>query len=157
MDELLSDTRLAAAQVGADAATGALHKLHADHPVLATSIASLVHVLAEEALRNPRFARDLEVALAGPQEPASATTESVPRAKRGPGAIDPFAVHLDVGENGLRTALADLDTEQLKDIVAEYAMDYDRRAMRWRSADRLRERIVERVMARASKGEAFRA
>ncbi|WP_157108581.1 hypothetical protein [Aldersonia kunmingensis] len=152
MDELLSDTRRAAAQVDMEAAAAALRKLHADHPVLATSIASLIHVLAGEALHNPRFARDLEVALAGPKD----EVPEARRPKRGPGVIDPFAVHLDVGEEGLRAALAILDTEQLKDIVAECAMDYDKRAMRWRSAERLRERIVERVIARATKGEAFR-
>ena len=155
--ESMSDPERAAATVGVqvDAAAGALRKLRGEHPALAGALASLAQILAEESLRTPRFARDLEAALAGANTPAPAAT-TVRRAKRAAGAIDPFAVHRDVGEPGLRAALAGLDTDRLKDIVAEHAMDYDRRAMRWRSADRLRDRIVERVMARATKGDAFR-
>jgi hypothetical protein len=136
-------------------AAAALRKLHADHPGLAGALAGLARLIAEEALHSPRFARDLEAVLVGTAT-SSPTKAPARRVKRAAGAIDPFAVHMDVGEPGLRAALAVLDTEQLKDIVAEHAMDYDKRAMRWRSPDRLRDRIVERVVARTTKGDAFR-
>ena len=35
-------------------------------------------------------------------------------------------------------------------------MDHDRLAMKWKDQERVIGRIVERVMARASKGSAFR-
>ncbi|MCX5045770.1 hypothetical protein OG921_21625 [Aldersonia sp. NBC_00410] len=155
----------AAGRIQVDAAAGALVKLQAELPGLAAALAGVTQLLAEEAVRTPRFARGLEAALAAGAAPAPASRSgtgasrgSAPsrRAKRQPGPIDPFAVYLDSGESGLQDALAALDTEQLKDIVAEHAMDYDKRAMRWRSPDRLRERISERVVARATKGDAFR-
>jgi hypothetical protein len=153
----------AAVRIQVDAAAGALVKLQAERPALAAALAGLTQLIAEEAARTPRFARGLEAALTIGTAPAAtgsaATTRpSAPsrRVKRQPGAIDPFAVYLDAGESGLQDALAALDTEQLKDIVAGHAMDYDKRAMRWRSPDRLRERISERVVARATKGDAFR-
>lgn len=77
--------------------------------------------------------------------------------RRSPGAIDPFTVYADTGESGLRHALAALDLEQLRDIVAEHGMDHDRLAMKWKSPDRVIGRIVERVEAVSSKGFAFRS
>ncbi len=73
--------------------------------------------------------------------------------KRAPGPFVPFR---DGGEAGLREKLAPLDVEQLEDIVAEHAMDHDRLAMRWRTPKKLQDRIVERVKALTTKGDAFR-
>ena len=50
----------------------------------------------------------------------------------------------------------ELDTEQLKDIVAEHGMDTAKLAMKWKSSERLIEFIVSTVEARADKGRAFR-
>lgn len=77
--------------------------------------------------------------------------------RRSRGAIDPFKIYADTGESGLRHALATLDLEQLRDIVAEHGMDHDRLAMKWKSPDRVIGRIVERVEAVSSKGFAFRS
>lgn len=77
--------------------------------------------------------------------------------RRSPGVLDPFAVYADTGESGLRQALATIDLEQLRDIVAEHGMDHDRLAMKWKSSDRVIGRIVERVEAVSSKGFAFRS
>ncbi|WP_346765373.1 hypothetical protein [Rhodococcus sp. 105337] len=78
------------------------------------------------------------------------------RGKRAPGPFDPFAVYREAGEPGLRVQLDVLDAERLKDIIAEHAMDYDKLAMRWRTPSKLRDRIVERVKALTTKGDAFR-
>ena len=77
--------------------------------------------------------------------------------RRSPGAIDPFTVYADMGESGLRHALASLDLEQLRDIIAQHGMDHDRLAMKWKRPDRVIARIVERVEAVSSKGFAFRS
>ena len=65
-------------------------------------------------------------------------------------------VYRDGGDDGLRGKLASLSVYELKDIIAEHGMDCDKLAMRWKTATRLQDRIVERVIARESKGDAFR-
>ena len=87
--------------------------------------------------------------------PAAART-SARRSRRAPGAFDPFVVYRESGEATLRERLSSLGVEQLKDIIAEHAMDYDKLAMRWRTPSKLQDRIVERVKALTTKGDAFR-
>ncbi|KRF28621.1 hypothetical protein ASG91_08100 [Phycicoccus sp. Soil802] len=84
-------------------------------------------------------------------------TRAARSGRRSPGPLDPFAVYADTGESGLRQALATLDLEQLRDVVAEHGMDHDRLAMKWKSPGRVIGRIVERVEAVSSKGFAFRS
>ncbi|GAB3269394.1 hypothetical protein GCM10027449_03650 [Sinomonas notoginsengisoli] len=50
-----------------------------------------------------------------------------------------------------------MDLEHLRDIVAEHGMDHDRLAMKWKDPNRVIERIVDKVAARATKGSAFRS
>lgn len=124
-------------------------------------------VILEEARSNDAFRTRLEVALEGgdprpsrrrgrlgsPDTAASAPPKR--RNRRDKAILDPFAVCASGGEPGLRAALAALDVEKLKDVIAEFDMDRDRLASKWRSPDRLIERIVETVMARNRKGDAF--
>ncbi len=127
---------------------------------LAVTLAQLVAVVAVEAGRSSRFAGSLERALAAPAEQTgTAGAEMAPARRphrRAAGALDPFAVYGEVGEDGLTAALAALELEQLRDIIAEHAMDHDRLAMKWKDPNRVVARIVERVAARAAKGSAFR-
>lgn len=151
-------------------AGAALLRLSENSPAAASALIKLVQVVADEAARTPRFAKALSGAIAAAGEPVAAT-EPVPapaavrpvekkpgvrRGKRSPGPFDPFAVYRTDGEDALRARLAPLELEQLKDIVAEHNMDYDRLAMRWRTASKLHDRIVERVKAASAKGDAFR-
>ncbi|WP_238586490.1 hypothetical protein [Rhodococcus rhodochrous] len=76
--------------------------------------------------------------------------------ERAPGPFDPFTAFRDGGETGLREKLAPLDVEQLEDIVAEHAMDYDRLAVRWRTPKKLQGRIIERAEALTTTGDPFR-
>lgn len=143
-------------------ASAALLRLQGSSPAAATALVRLVRVIADEAARTPRFAHALAAALAAtgetpsPAVPAQRKAPAARRGKRAPGPFDPFVAFRDGGEAGLREKLAPLDVEQLKDIVTEHAMDYDRLAMRWRTPKKLQDRIVERVRALTTKGDAFR-
>jgi hypothetical protein len=135
-----------------------------------------VTVIAEEALQNAEFRarlndvlandvgqpmkvakrKDLVAAAARASEGAAATANPK-RRRRAPGPWDPYDVYAEVGEAGLRDRLSQLELEQLRDIVAEHGMNTDGLAMRWKKADRVVGRIVERVVDRAAKGDAFRS
>ena len=150
-------------------ASAALLRLDEAAPGAAGALVALVQVIADEAARTPRFAKALSTALtalpasAEPSAPAPAVPTrpgaprtSARRSRRAPGAFDPFAVYREDGEASLRAKLSGLEVEQLKDIIAEHAMDYDKLAMRWRTPSKLQDRIVERVKALTTKGDAFR-
>jgi hypothetical protein len=59
------------------------------------------------------------------------------------------------GEAALRARLAGLNLEQLKDVVADYGMDPGKLVLKWKTADRIIDRIVEVSIGRAKKGEGF--
>lgn len=138
-----------------DHAGQALRALAETRPALARSLSRLVTVVANEATRSSRFAAALTRALTADVgvEPKSARRTG----RRAAGVIDPFAVYVEAGEEGLRGRLAALELEQLRDIVAEHGMDHDRLAMKWKDSSRVIDRIAERVVARAAKGSAFRS
>lgn len=144
-----------------DALVSALHALAEQHPAAVRRLATALTVIVEEAEANPRFgsrlARALDTSLPpGRDAPAGAVGALRRTARRPPGPWDPHTVHADGGEQHLRDRLATLDLEQLRNIVAEHGMDSDRLAMKWRDPQRVRERIVERVLDRAVKGDEFR-
>ncbi|BDB59671.1 MULTISPECIES: hypothetical protein [Rhodococcus] len=165
-----TDTDMAQARlrVRIGEASSALLRLDEAAPGTAGALVALVQVIADEAARTPRFAKALAGALsvtADPSAPIPAPTPvarpaaartSARRSRRAPGAFDPFVVYRESGEATLRERLSSLGVEQLKDIIAEHAMDYDKLAMRWRTPSKLQDRIVERVKALTTKGDAFR-
>jgi len=165
-----TDTDMAQARlrVRIGEASSALLRLDEAAPGTAGALVALVQVIADEAARTPRFAKALAGALSATADPSvpapapapaarpAATRTSPRRSRRAPGAFDPFAVYRESGEATLRERLASLGVEQLKDIIAEHAMDYDKLAMRWRTPSKLQDRIVERVKALTTKGDAFR-
>ncbi|MBF9134736.1 hypothetical protein I0C86_38270 [Plantactinospora sp. S1510] len=137
------------------AASDSLSQLAAARPEVAVPLARLISVVADEAIRTGRFATALQRALAS--DAHTATAAPVRRSgRRAPGVLDPFAVFAERGEAGLRSTLAELDLEQLRDIVAEHGMDHDRLAMKWKDSSRVVDRIIEKVEARTAKGSAFR-
>jgi hypothetical protein len=142
------------------AATEALAILSSDRdPQLARQLARLVTVIALEATRSSRLTKALATALDTNSELEDSPTKarSVRRPhRRTPGVLDPFAVYADLGEQGLRERLAELNLDQLRDIIAEHQMDHDRLAMKWKDTGRVIDRIAERVLARTAKGAAFR-
>ncbi|QVM85214.1 hypothetical protein [Novosphingobium decolorationis] len=132
-----------------------------------TQIATLI---ASEADRNPEFAAQLESLLgdirkAPAKKPVrksmnkEAPTGGGPtghRGRRPPAVLDPVALARE-SEAALRAGLAELDHDRLLDVVAEYGMDPGKLVMKWKDDGRILERIVELSMARATKGDAFRA
>jgi hypothetical protein len=77
--------------------------------------------------------------------------------RRSPAKLDPFKILADSGEQALMTQLAELDLEELRDIVAQFGMDPRRLAMKWKEARRVREHVVTTTAQRSRKGDAFRA
>jgi len=77
--------------------------------------------------------------------------------RRTPAQLDPFKVLADGSEQDLKARLADLGLEDLRDIVAQFAMDPRRLVMKWKDAERVREHIVATTAQRSRKGDAFRA
>lgn len=137
---------------------------------LKRTLTALVNVIVEEAGRNPEFRERVESVLYvtkpapkakanSPQKHAGqqpATQEKRKGGRRAPAMLDPIdlAKH---GEAALRNQLAGLDLEKLLDIVAQYGMDPGKLVMKWKDRERVIDRIVELALARATKGDAFRA
>lgn len=147
----------------------ALQALATRDEALARRLSALFTAVIGEAAKSGRFAHTLAEAFDSvareredPPKRATTTTRRTtssgarPKNRRLAGAFDPFAVFADSGEQTLRSRLASLSLEQLRDIVAEHAMDNDRLAMKWKDSARVIDRIVDRVVARSSKGSAFR-
>jgi hypothetical protein len=162
-----------------EGATAALRRLSdAGRPDLAGKLQQLLAVVAAQAAADAEFADALADALAERFDrvtpaatrrpsPVQAGARSRPGGpprserrnvggRRPPGPFDPYEAYGD-GEETLRRALDPCDVDQLKDIIAEHGMDHDRLALKWKTPERLIERIVETVAARARKGDAFRS
>jgi hypothetical protein len=114
----------------------------------------LCETVTTEAARNPAFASSLENVLDAAQDSKGRQPKRSHR--RAPGVVDPFAVFADSGDQGVRRSLSQLSIEQLKDIVAQHGMDRSKLAMKWKTAGRFVELILETVAARSRKGDAFR-
>ncbi len=135
---------------------------------LQQKVRKMAREIIDEAERNPEFAARLDAAL-GESPFATATNgaavangaampaakESARRgAQRRPAVLDPIEL-ARCGEPALRSRLAELSVHELKDVVADYAMDSSGQVMKWRSAERITDRIVGNALGRAYKGSAF--
>lgn len=149
-------------------ASAALLKLDATNASASVLLAKLVQVVAEEAARTPRFAKAIADAFVTPSSdgaeapaqavaaPAPRRRPAAPKAKREAGAFDPFDVFRESGEEALLERLSALDTDGIKDIIAEQELDTHKETGRKRKVEVLAVWTVERVKALSSKGSAFR-
>lgn len=84
--------------------------------------------------------------------PVAAERNSTRRAKA---RIDPIEIAArDKAE--LERTLVQFSLDELKDIVAEFGLDPSKKAMKWRTPERLINFILETSIQRARKGDAFR-
>ncbi len=125
-------------------------------------LSSVARVIAEESEQNPEFRRRLLNTLGMQEEIRPSSREIMkdqtrrPKNRRRPSVLDPIDLAAS-GESALRSRLADLTTEQLQDIVSEFGMDPGRLVVKWKTPERIIDRIVELALARAQKGDAFRS
>jgi len=127
---------------------------------LRRKLVAFIEVVAAEADRNEAFRSQLQTALGlvPAEKIGSAESPATHRkgGRRAPAVLDPVEIARQ-GENVLREQLSKLDLEQLRNIVAQYGMDSGKLVMKWKDVDRVVNRIIELAVARAKKGEAFRA
>jgi len=131
---------------------------------LRRALSALARAIADEAERNPHFASQVEEALGNGEGRAhKVRSGSEPRqdAKRGAHrravpVLDPISLARE-GEVPLRQQLGKLTLEQLLDVVAGYGMDTGKLVMKWKTPQRVVDRIVEVSLSRAQKGSAFRS
>lgn len=123
---------------------------------LRTALHAFMKAIVEEAERNPEFARRVESSLGLGGAPAGPPDRKLPAAgnRRNPALFDPIDAARE-GEEVLRQRLDALSLEQLKDVVADYGMDPGRLVMKWKTPERVIDRIVEFSLARAVKGDVF--
>lgn len=134
----------------------------------ATVILTLARLAADEMVRNTEFASAATAVSSSRTAPkvlasidtAPPTGTTAPkrrtRTARTPAVLDPFRILRSDGRDGLATRLDGLDLEQLRDIIHQYGMDPDRRAMKWKTISKVRDRIVERALSTSSRDNAFR-
>jgi hypothetical protein len=113
----------------------------------------LVRVVADEGARNPEFAGQVDEAL-GIKEKSAKQTGSRSANRRAPAVLDPVELARE-GEAALRARLSGLNLEQLKDVVADYGMDPGKLVLKWKTPDRVIDKIVDVSLGRVKKGEGF--
>lgn len=126
-------------------------------------LSALFKEIVQETDANPAFRARLEAAMGlGDKKKPEAKARDVgsghpkrPSNRRPPALLDPVQLARQ-GEEPLRSELAKLDIEQLRDVVADFGMDTGKLVLKWRDSERIIERIVEVARGRAQKGSAFR-
>ncbi len=117
---------------------------------LRKTLTDFVDTVMDEAEQNPKFAEQLRVLF----DPSTRSKTKKRARRRAPATLNPISL-ASQGEEVLRTRLVELTLDQLKDIVAEYGMDQKRLIMKWRTPERIIDKIVCTSIARAHKGQAF--
>lgn len=117
------------------------------------ALQALARVVADEAESNQAFDAKLRQVLqldGGGVNPRRTGSH-----RRSPALLDPVEV-VRASESELRQKLGELSVEQLKDIVAQYAMDPSRLVMKWKKRERIVDHIMSVSVQRAAKGDVFR-
>ncbi|MDR2514015.1 MAG: hypothetical protein LBD02_02260 [Christensenellaceae bacterium] len=112
--------------------------------------------IADEMVANESFAQRMAAAMGEEATaPAKQAEKATGRAKgRASAKINPFAL-LEQGPTALTAALASLDIEELKDVIAANGMDAKKLAMKWKKRERLEQHILQETARKSSHGDAF--
>ena len=133
---------------------------------LKKALTSLVREIVSEADHNPAFREKVEAALELGKEAKKQRSSHKkivnpkripskrPRNRRPAALLDPVQLARQ-GDAVLRAELEKLNIEQLRDIVSDFGMDTGKLVLKWRTTERIIERIVEVSLLRAQKGSAF--
>jgi len=132
---------------------------------------AFMEVVLDEMRANPAFAERVGAVLdprpsgdrpqqadgSRPRAPRLPAGGAVKRGnRRAPSLVDPLTA-IQSGEQHLRSQLAPLDLEQLRDVIADHRMDPSKLAMKWKDRERVIDHIVATAVERGQKGDAFRA
>ena len=120
---------------------------------------AVIAAITEEASRNPRFMDELQQAITKLRDRRPVTRTGGPlrrQRRRAAALIDPFEALRSDGRDGLRSRLAALTLEQLRDVVAEYGIEPYTLAMKWKTPSRLIDLITDTIEQRSRKCDAFR-
>lgn len=120
-------------------------------------LSALISAIADEAEKNEPFRANIERILGtGDLSQVGAQEKGLKRGgRRAPAILDPVEL-AGQGESVLRARLDTLSLDELRDIVAQYGMDPGKLVMKWKDLGRVRDRIAELALLRATKGDAFR-
>jgi hypothetical protein len=69
--------------------------------------------------------------------------------------IDAYRILREKGEQGLRQALENLELTELRNVLLAYNLDRQQLARKWKNEDRLRQFILERLVAHFKSGNVF--
>ena len=107
-------------------------------------------VIQDEVRTNQEFAQKIEKIFSD-----SEVTKNV--RKRKASVLNPESVLLEHGEDYLEYQLKLLELEELRDIISEFGMDPSKRAIKWKTKDKVIDHIIDVSRNRSSKGNAFRS
>jgi hypothetical protein len=129
------------------------------NPDAAVVVLTMARLAADAMLTGDEpFSSAAARVMPAPQTP---TARQTPAARPGTpstrnrAVLDPFEVYRSHGRDTLVSRLADLDLDQLRDIIHHFGMDPDKRAMKWKTVPRVRERIVEHTEQIRNRDRAF--
>jgi hypothetical protein len=118
---------------------------------LAALLPTLLHAIADELERDGALAE--RIVRKVDEESSRKRTKSSKSAI----GFDPFEVLRQGTETALRERLESLEIPVLKAIITQHGLDTTRLAQKWRDKERLVTFILERISARAEKGDVFKA
>ncbi len=122
-----------------------------DRNILRETLRKLADAIADEAEGNPEFATVLAGILLSSSAPSHPNQE-----KRTLEHLrDPFEVYALEGEEGLRSWLESLSTQELRAIVRSNAFDPSRLSDKWKSKERFVALILQQVEGRTRRGSSF--
>ena len=115
---------------------------------------SVFKVITDEATHNEQFAANIATAL-GLIDKKAKPTATKKSNRRDPAVLNPIKL-ITEDEKTLEKRLNELSDKELKDIIAEFALDPAHVASRWRKKEKFVALIMDMSRQWATKGNAFR-